>query len=148
MPSIIVGTAQEVPGPMENLDQGNSYVRKEAQSKTSVLTLKYHIEQGSASKTAAAGAEREKGEEGGKGARVVPWWWECRWRHPTSADPRSPREKQFDTTRSTTSCATSESSDKERIYELPDRIINSVGSERFHCPEVNFTLGRDRALCS
>ena len=35
----------------------------------------------------------------------------------------------------------SESSGKEKIYELPDgSIIIMVGSERFRCPEVFFPL--------
>merc|ERR1712174_123947 len=32
----------------------------------------------------------------------------------------------------------SESSDKEKTYELPDGNIITVGSERFRCPEVLF----------
>ena len=38
----------------------------------------------------------------------------------------------------------SESSDKEKTYELPDGNIITVGSERFRCPEVLFPakLGR------
>jgi len=31
-----------------------------------------------------------------------------------------------------------ESSDKEKIYELPDGNSITVGSERFRCPEVFF----------
>ena len=34
--------------------------------------------------------------------------------------------------------AASESSDKEKTYELPDGNIITVGSERFRCPEVLF----------
>ena len=34
--------------------------------------------------------------------------------------------------------ASSESSDKEKTYELPDGNIITVGSERFRCPEVLF----------
>merc|ERR1712178_73596 len=34
--------------------------------------------------------------------------------------------------------ACSESSDKEKTYELPDGNIITVGSERFRCPEVLF----------
>ena len=36
--------------------------------------------------------------------------------------------------------AASESSDKEKTYELPDGNIITVGSERFRCPEVLFQL--------
>merc|ERR1712216_760999 len=38
----------------------------------------------------------------------------------------------------TESKAASESSDKEKTYELPDGNIITVGSERFRCPEVLF----------
>jgi len=31
-----------------------------------------------------------------------------------------------------------ESADKEKTYELPDGNVITVGSERFHCPEVLF----------
>merc|ERR1719207_115888 len=34
--------------------------------------------------------------------------------------------------------AATESSDKEKTYELPDGNIITVGSERFRCPEVLF----------
>ena len=34
--------------------------------------------------------------------------------------------------------AASESSDKEKTYELPDGNIITVGAERFRCPEVLF----------
>merc|ERR1712019_156749 len=34
--------------------------------------------------------------------------------------------------------ASTESSDKEKTYELPDGNIITVGSERFRCPEVLF----------
>merc|ERR1711907_759184 len=34
--------------------------------------------------------------------------------------------------------AASESSDKEKTYELPDGNIITVGNERFRCPEVLF----------
>merc|ERR1712100_802099 len=34
--------------------------------------------------------------------------------------------------------AASESSDKEKTYELPDGNIITVGNERFRCPEVPF----------
>ena len=37
--------------------------------------------------------------------------------------------------------AASESSDKEKTYELPDGNIVTVGSERFRCPEVLFQPG-------
>merc|ERR1712241_1445248 len=42
--------------------------------------------------------------------------------------------------------AATESSDKEKTYELPDGNITTVGSERFRCPEVLFqpsVIGKD-----
>merc|ERR1712039_501213 len=42
----------------------------------------------------------------------------------------------------------SESSDKEKTYELPDGNIITVGSERFRCPEVLFNpslVGKEAA---
>ena len=43
--------------------------------------------------------------------------------------------------------AASESSDKEKTYELPDGNIITVGAERFRCPEARVQPSR-RTACS